>query len=342
MRKINVNAGILKIALSLFGVALVSFVPVVSGQNRSTISGFVFDQQRRPVSQIQIELLNEVDSVLARSKTDSSGRFFFTGLSQGRFSVKVRSVGTDFEEQTQQVEIYGINAVGRPMSDNVQKDFYLRLRRDGNGLKEVTGATFVQEIPEEARKSYEKAVADIEAKRIEEGIKGLENSLILFPNYYTALEKLGGLYVTQQKFENARDVFNRAVKVNERSFNGWYGLSYSNYALKQSESAIEAGRRAVTLNANSVEAHLILGISLRQSKRYQEAEKSLVQAKKIAQGKTADVHWNLALLYAHNLKRYKDAADELELYLKINPNTSNTENVKKLIKQFRENSSSLN
>jgi tetratricopeptide (TPR) repeat protein len=153
---------------------------------------------------------------------------------------------------------------------------------------------------------------------------------------------LGGLYISRQKYDGARDIFNRAVAVNERSFNGWYGLSYSNYALKQSAQAIDAGRKAATLNSNSADAHLILGISLRQAKQYQEAEKFLRQAKKIAQGKSPDVHWNLALLYAHNFKRYKDAADELELYLKVNPNTHNTEDVKKLIKQFRENPPSSN
>ncbi|HEY0658141.1 MAG TPA: hypothetical protein VGD05_06690, partial [Pyrinomonadaceae bacterium] len=60
---------------------------------------------------------------------------------------------------------------------------------------------------------------------MEEGIKGLENSLKLFPNYYLVLEKLGGLYISRQKYDGARDIFNRAVAVNERSFNGWYGLS---------------------------------------------------------------------------------------------------------------------
>jgi tetratricopeptide (TPR) repeat protein len=338
MRKLNMKAQTLRITISLFLFCLFWLVSAVAAQNRSTVSGFVFDQQRRPVSQIQVELLTDFNNSLARTKTDGSGRFFFTGLSQGRFVVKVLSVGTDYEEQTQSFEVYGINAAGRPISDNVQKDFYLRLRRDGNGRSEIKGTTFAQEIPDEARKSYEKAIADIEAKRVEEAISGLENSIKLFPTYYLALEKLGGLYISQQKFDNARDVFKRTVAVNERSFYGWYGLSYSNYALKQSEPAIEAGRKAVTLNANSADAHLILGISLRQAKQYQEAEKSLKQAEKSAQGKSPDVHWNLALLYGHNLNRYADAADQLEFYLKANPSNPNTEGVKKLIKQFREKS----
>lgn len=337
MRKINMNAGILQTAFSLFLFCLIWFVPFAAGQNRSTISGFVFDQQRRPVGQIQVELLNDFNSVLARTKTDGSGRFSFIGLPQGRFSIKVLSTGTDFEEQTQSVEIYGVNAVGRPTSDNVQKDIYLKLRRDNTGLNGITGTTFIQEVPEDARKSYEQAVIAIDANKIDEGIKDLEYSLKVFPTYYSALEKLGSVYINQQKFDSARDIFNRAVAVNQRSFYGWYALSYSNYALKQTEPAIEAGRKAVTINGNSAEAYLILGLAQRLAKQYVEAEKSLKQAKKIAQGKSPDIHWHLALLYAHNLKRYSDAANELELYLKANPNAPNTENVRKLIKQFREN-----
>ena len=325
------------ISLSLFLFCLVCFVPFAAGQNRSTISGFVFDQQRRPVGQIQVELLNDFNSILARTKTDGSGRFIFNGLPQGRFSIKVLSTGTNYEEQTQSVEIYGVNPLGRPTSDNVQKDIYLRLRKDSSGLTGITGTTFIQDIPEDARKSYEKAVADLDDNKIDEGIKNLEYSIKVFPTYYSALEKLGSIYINQQKFDNARDIFNRAVAVNDRSFFGWYAISYSNYALKQAEPAIEAGRKAVAINGNSAEAFLILGLSQRMGKQYAESEKSLKQAKKIAQGKVPDIHWNLALLYAHNLKRYSDAANELELYLKANPNSHNADSVKKLIKQFREN-----
>jgi tetratricopeptide (TPR) repeat protein len=132
------------------------------------------------------------------------------------------------------------------------------------------------------------------------------------------------------------------VKVNPRSFNGWYGLSYANYALDKSTAAVESGEKAVSISPNSVNALLILGISQRQAKQYEKAEKYLLKAKKLDNGKTPDINWNLALLYAHNFKRYKDAADELELYLKLTPQSPNAENVKKLIKKFRENPTASN
>ena len=246
--------------------------------------------------------------------------------------IRVLPLGTNYEEQTQDVEIYPIGG-GR---DNVQKDIYLRVRKS-TSLSATSGTVFVQEVPEEAKTVYQKALSDLDGNRVEAGVGGLENALKIFPTYYMALEKLGLIYTQQQKFEKARDTFARAVAVNSRSFNGWYGLSYANYALKQSEDAVEAARKAVSLNSDSKDALLFLGLSLRQAKRYEEAEKQLKLADKLTKGESPDIHWNLALLYAHNLKRYKDAADELERYLQTSPGNPQADSIKKLIKQYREN-----
>jgi tetratricopeptide (TPR) repeat protein len=306
-------------------------------QNRSTISGFVFDQQRRPIAEIPVELLSDVNLVLRRTKTNGSGRFFFSQLSQGRFSIRVLTFKTEFEEQSQDVEIYGVGFGGRALADNVQKDIYLRLRKEATTSSHSPGAIFVQEVPAEAKQVYAQAILDFDGNRLEAGIEGLEKALRLFPTYYLALEKLGLAYTNQQKYERAREIFGKAVEVNTRSFNGWYGLSYVNYALRQPEAAIEAAQKAVSLNSSSNNALLFLGLSLRQAKRYEEAERSLKRADALAKGLSPEVHWNLALLYAHNLKRYKDAANELELYLKTHPGTSQADNIKKLIKLYREN-----
>jgi len=308
-------------------------IPTFGG---STITGFVFNSERRPITQIPVELMNEVNNVLQRIKTDGSGRFVFRGVSQGRFQIRVLPLGTNYEEQTQEVELYGIGASGRPIADNLQKDFYLRLRGSSSTSSSGRGAIFVQEVPEEAKTTYQKAISDLEGNRVEAAVAGLENALKLFPSYYSALERLGLIYTTQQKYEKALEIFGRAVAVNQRSFNGWYGLSYSHYALRHSDAAVEAAQKAVSLNSTSEDAILFLGLSLRQAKRYEEAEKSLRQADRITKGLSPDVHWNLALLYAKNLNRYQEAADELELYLKTNPNTPQLDNIRKLIRQYRE------
>jgi regulator of sirC expression with transglutaminase-like and TPR domain len=76
---------------------------------------------------------------------------------------------------------------------------------------------------------------------------------------------------------------------------------------------------------------------LRQTAKLDEAETYLKEADKLAASKSPDAHWQLALLF-NQLKRYKEAADELELFLKVQPDAKDTELIKKLIQRFRQQS----
>src|SRR5436190_21565012 len=69
------------------------------------IEGQVYDPNHRPIQNLYVELLNEVDSVIQRTQTDMSGRFIFTGVPPGRLTVRVLTFGTNFLEQTQEVII---------------------------------------------------------------------------------------------------------------------------------------------------------------------------------------------------------------------------------------------
>ena len=307
-----------------------------AAQSRNTITGFVFTPDRRPVSNVPVELANEVYQVLQRTRTDGSGRYFFAGLSSGKFLVKVMPLGTNLEEQSQEVEIINISRPGGSTSDQAYKDFYLRVRKGGPDIRPISGTIFAQEVPPEAKKLYERGIADLENNRTDAGINSLLESLKAFPEYYIALERLGREYVRQGNYEFARAVFIKMVSVNDRSFAGWYGLGFASYALKQPNIAIEAANKAITLEQGAVEAHLLLGVSQRLAKNFLEAEKALLKAKELAKGTSADVHWNLALLYANNMNKFKEAADELEIYIKIAPPDAKLDDVKKLVAKFRE------
>lgn len=330
LNKLAVN-GLLLVLLTTAAI-----LPAYSQNNRSTITGFIFDTQRNPVTQVNVELLNEVGQNLARTKTDGAGRYFFAGLSAGRFTIRVLPFGTDFEEQSGDVEILIFVRQNSSTSDQVQKDFYLRSRRRATDTKAVTGTVFAQDIPDDAKKAFEKGVAELDAKRTDVGMELLLKAVKIFPDYFMALERLGREYISQQKYDYARAAFLKTVSVNDRSFNGWYGLSYAAYALKEPKTGVPAALKASELDSSSVDAFLMLGLGYRQAKLFADAEKALLNAKKLANGKKPDVNWNLALLYANDLGRFKDAADELELYLAATNDEAKKESVRKLIADFRQ------
>lgn len=320
-----------------FSLAFLLLLPHAVSSQTSRIQGQVMDPNRRPVAEVHVELLNDVESVVRRSRTDGSGSYYFSGLSAGRYLIRVRPFGTNFEEQTQEVEINTFIG-GRQVADMQQKDFYLKIRKDQRAAIAPPGVVFAQDVPEDAKRAYERAVSEIAAKNADAGARELENALAIFPEYFQALDLMGVELLKRQKYDESIKFFERAVVVNEKSSNSWYGLSFCYYALDQAAKAVEAARKAGTFNPDSADIALMLGVALRKDKQYTEAEKSLLRAKKLSDGRSADVLWNLALLYAHNLKNYRLAAVELESYLKVNPDHPNAALLKKLIQQYRSQS----
>ncbi len=129
----------------------------------------------------------------------------------------------------------------------------------------------------------------------------------------------------------------KAIEVNRRAYQSLNALSVAQYHLKQFPQAVESMRRAIVLDQRSINATLWLGMLLRQTGKLDEAETYLKQADQLAESKSPEAHWQLALLF-NQVKRYKEAADELELFLKIQPEAKDTELIKKLIQRFRQQS----
>ena len=74
----------------VFGASLALFSPAraqTQSQNRNTITGFIFDEDRRPVSEVYVELQSENYSLVSRTQTRGSGMFTFTGLAPGQYYV---------------------------------------------------------------------------------------------------------------------------------------------------------------------------------------------------------------------------------------------------------------
>ncbi len=155
----------------------------------STISGTVYDRQRNALPEIEVELLNDYYQMADRTRTDGSGRYQFNGLSNGRYTVRVFAFRYDLEDQSQQVEINTQNVRGGEGSGFFQQDFYLLPKKGGLAETEL-GIVFAQEVPQNAKKTYEKAIKDLSDKHPNEGIIGLNEAIKIFPDYYLALYRL--------------------------------------------------------------------------------------------------------------------------------------------------------
>lgn len=311
-------------------------------QGRNEISGTVFGETGRPVADINIELVTDLGSSLTRIRTDPSGRFTFRGLTNGSYSVRILPYGTDYKEQTQSVVLATVSASA---SDRQQLQIYLSLneRARQGPFALVAGVIFVQEVPRAAERLFLEGVRHLTEKRQDQGFDSLKKSIEAFPTYFVALDRLGAEYAIRGFSTSDRSyleagvvLLSKASEVNPKGVSSVFGLGWAQYHLGMTDQAVESFRRATTLAGNkAADTYLWLGKALKRASTLDQAEAAFKRASELTNGKSAEVHWQTARLY-HDQKRYKEAADAFELFLKAQPKSADAEKIRDLIVQLRE------
>jgi tetratricopeptide (TPR) repeat protein len=349
----------LKLYVWVVFAGLTAFMPILSPKTSGVnaqegignrISGYVFGFQRTPLDRVDVELLDDLNRTINRTRTNGSGLYVFYGMTQGRYIVRVLPFTTDYEEQEAELEIINIvrtstnqvtgggrGAISAP--DNKQQDFYLKTRQ--GAITGTTGAIFVQDIPKEAKTLYEKGLDQLRDNKQKEAFASLIAAIEKYPTYYYAMETLGTEYVRLRYYEAAQVLLANAVEINPRGYRSWYGLAYSFSALGKPSAALAASEKAIELNPNSAEALLIHGVILRQNKKFDQAEKQYIKAKGLnIKSYMPEIHRQLGFLYGYEMKRYADAVRELKLYLKARPDGKESDDIKKRIKELEEKAAS--
>ncbi len=144
-------------------------------------------------------------------------------------------------------------------------------------------------------------------------------------------------YLKKGELDKAAEVLTKVLKISPDAPEPL--LNYGIVLLQQKKFA-EAEtqlREAVKKNESAYTAHLYFGITLIYVKKYDEAEAELQKAVTLGGPKAGQAHYYLGGLYWQTGKN-RQAADELEMYLKLEPKASNAERVRTTVKELRSKS----
>lgn len=325
----------LNLAIAIPSAAVNSFASV-EPQSRNTINGVINNTDGQPLNRIRVELADEVEMTVMQTYTDSTGRYYFRNLTSGTFIVKVHSDGK-YAANRARINLYSARNGG---SSQEQVDFVLKTLTEtrSSSTPSNTGTVFAQEVPDNARKVYDRGVRQLENKQIEQGIVSLKEAVGLFPTYFQALERLGIEYVRRQEYEPAYEVLTRATKVNPNGAASLYVLGMVQFYLHQLPAVVESLRRSLLIAPNSPNAtfaHFYLALSLWKLGKHSDAEPHLRKALELGGNSLpADVHLYLAQQLS-DTQRFNEAADELELFLKLAPDARDAESIRILIRKLR-------
>jgi len=321
-------------SLLLAFLILYSGVLSASAQERNSITGFVFDESRRPLGQVYIELQTEFYATQSRARTQGSGLYTFHGLPAGRYYIKVLGVGTNYEEQSKAVSLIPSSIFqGRGMAHE-QVDFYLKAKKLSNSVPASSQVVFAQEIPPEAKLLYEAGLVDLGKKLEVQGFDNLKRAIEIFPDYFAALDRLGNEYLNKGYYDAAQVLLTKSLAVNPRSLSSTLALGIAEFRLARADQALERFDQAVVLDRSSVNAHLWLGITLHGKNKFARSLTALLEANRLSGGNVPEIHWQLARVYKDQGK-FLEAANALELFLKYRPDAQNAEEIRKVISSLR-------
>ena len=307
----------------------------------STIMGIVYDNQRNPLPDVDVELLDDFYRLINRARTSTSGRYEFGGLKDGRYTVRIMAFRFDYMDENASVEIATIVSVPNQIGNGFfTQDFYLKPRKGSLSDTEL-GIIFAQNVSKEAERAYQNGVKLISQKKPDEGIAQLREAIKIVPDYYLALHRLGKELFSKGEYGEAAQVFLKATEVNPKSATSFYYLGNCLAKLNYNKAAIVALNQSLVLAPLSYQVLYVLGKAEISESKYTDAEKHLLEAKKLSKTAIPEIHWELALIYGNNLKKFDEAANELELYLKAGKfDDEHISKVKKLISNFRERAKS--
>lgn len=145
---------------------------------------------------------------------------------------------------------------------------------DGLGVN-VLALSVSKEAHGEMRAAEKAVLANDESG----SLRHLQRALILDPDYAEAWNNLGAYYYRNGEYEMARIDFCKATELQPDFYIGWVNLSASLLADRRYDEAVDAGRKALALNAGDALVNSRLGLAYFYLRNYAKAKRYFRRAR---------------------------------------------------------------
>jgi tetratricopeptide (TPR) repeat protein len=262
--------------------------------------------------------------------TNENGNFAFRGLPTGSYIISIEKE-KEFEPTSDSVDIRQFRgAPPQVYTLNIR----LALKGRVAAKPGVLNAELVN-VPQRARAYYDNAVEQAKKGNHPEAIEQLKLAIKEYPSFPLAFNELGVQYLKLNQLENADEAFQGALKIAPDAFAALINRGIANVLMKRYGEAVPILRKALAKNEQSAVGHYFLGQALANLGLFEDAEKELLASLKLGKEEMKEAHRILAIIYTSRGAK-KQAADELEAYLKLAPNAPDAEKLKDRIRQLKE------
>ena len=327
-------AALLSLCLAGSVFAQTSTIPDSESQTglggMNSIIGTVFAPSGRPLEtrvRIRLSTMTRGDRLFT---TNEHGNFAFRGLPTGSYTVTIEKEA-DYKPYTQSVDVRQFR--GGPatiVTLNIRLEFSDRAAAKAA----VVRAEFLS-IPRKALAHYDSAIELAKKGNHTEAIAELKLALAEHPTFTQAFNELGVQYLRLNRFEDADNSFQQALKIDPESFPALVNRGIANVMMKRYGEAVPILRKAVAKDENSAVGRYFLGEALANLGLFDDAEKELLASLQLGKDQMKEAHRILAIIYTSRGAN-KQAVEHLEAYLKLTPNAPDAEKLKEMIRKLKE------
>jgi tetratricopeptide (TPR) repeat protein len=296
---------------------------------RGNINGQVVLPSGQQVSnRIRITLSGyRVSSVV--TYTDNRGRFVFQNIGDGTYTLEVEGDQNLYEPVTQEVRVtYG----GHPVLVITLREKRNSTARSNSNV--VSTGELDQQVPEEARKEFEKGAQFSEKGKFQDAIVHFKKAIAILPGYLMARNNLGVQYLKLGRWSEAAEQFEEAIEIDSKALNPRQNIAIALIEQKKYEKAIEHLNHALSIDSSSPVTHLYAGIASLGVEEIDQAERELTLALSIGGSEYANAHFYLALVHMKKGAR-EPARRELTAYLEKLPKGEKAERARQLLERVK-------
>lgn len=284
----SIPALLLAGSLGLFGSSLPVFAQgagsrtprfglPVQDDNYAVLLGQVKFSDGRPAAGATVRLVSSEGAVIGEQQTDPSGHFSFTSLHRERCTVEAWLSGyrtasrfvSNLEDSTGVVEL-----TLAPVSSSA----YAR------GSAPATVSVRELQVPEAARREYEKGLRSLSRKKTGDAQRHFEAAIKLDPKFSESYQQLGLLLAEQGLYPRADETLRQAIQIGGEDSSAYAYLGYAYQKSGKEREAEQAFRRSIKLSDTNWLAQMGLGQILLGHNQAQEALPHLVRAQQLHPG----------------------------------------------------------
>ena len=322
--------------VATIAAALLFFCPLGFAQSTAQVSDHagkvlirVHDRvSEEQLAQVQVQLLRFPEGIVGEQFTGSDGSVQFSGLSIGTFTVRASLQG--YEPGEAQFDLRN--------SDRTLQTVDVALisrRHEGSEAPGGIIAADVLKIPDNAKKEFERGGRLLNQKKdFNRSITAFQRAIQLYPGYADAYFLMGTAQLQVNAVSAAETSLRKAIALNAHMTAPYYPLALLLFGQHRYAEEKELLLEAQKLEASDWRWPFELARCHAQQSQWENALQYGVAASASANA-PPKVHLLLADIYA-NSNRPREAVAELELFAKLDPNSSYRGRAQEVLSILRE------